>query len=145
MRTRIAIFNHVNANGRVYVANSKEEVEKLFHRPEYFITDPVGTYEQTENLSFGEFQKRFCEVDIGRINGSLGNIEVIETGDIGVNDLPIYEVYSELKIFDTPKSKMFDECFRENVVSIGIRSIGTGWENNHFIINNVICFDVIIK
>ena len=145
MRVRLAIFNHVNANGRVYVADSKEEIQKLFKNSEYFLTGFGG--EEAPELDAEEKFKRNATVKLQDTVGMFKNLEIVETGDIGVGDLPIFEVYGELKVFENPGGKLFEESYNQNIVTIGMRSLGKKVDLYlpNFKIDKVICWDTIIR
>ena len=135
----------MNANGRVYVANSKEDIQELFNKSEYYLTgmkssDPIGT--NYANVDFG-----LGVVNLLNTVGVFDNIEIIETGDIGSNNLPIFEVYGELRIFDTDIGKLFEESYNQNIVTIGMRSLGkqTDLYLPNFKLDKVICWDTIVR
>ena len=145
MRVRLAIFNHVNANGRVYVADSKEKVQLLFKNSEYFLTGFGG--EEAPDLDTEEKFKRNATVKLQDTVGMFKDLEIVETGDIGVGDLPIFEVYGELITFENPGGNLFKESYNQNIVSIGMRALGKCMDVNppKCIINKVICWDTIIR
>lgn len=145
MKVRLAIFNHVNANGRVYIAESKEEIQKLFNKSEYFLTGFGGG--EAPELNSEEKLKRSTIVNLMDSVGIFKDLEIIETGDIGVDDLPIFEVYGELKTFDNPGGKLFTESYQENIVTIGMRSFGRCMDTTppKCILDKVICWDTIIR
>ncbi len=143
MRKRIVLFNHVNPNGRVYPANSKEEIQKLFNKPEYILVLPTQILKGLP-VNSEEFQNQFFTVDLMKAVGKFDNIEIIETGDIGSNDLPIFECFGELHVFDTRLGKWFEENYEQNTVTFGLRTIGKqDVSNDYFILDKIICFDVI--
>lgn len=145
MRIRLAIFNHVNTNGRVYVAESKEEIQKLFNKSEYFLTGFSG--DDNPDLNVEEKLKKSATVKLQDTVGIFKNLEIVETGDIGVGDLPIFEVYGELKVFENPGGKVFEESYNQNIVTIGMRSLGKKVDLYlpNFKIDKVICWDTIIR
>lgn len=154
MKVRLAIFNHVSSSGKVYVANSKEEIENLFNKPEFYLTGFGGneapaktTKEKFEQSIFTEEKlKQAATVNIPDIIGKFNNFEVVKTGDIGIGDLPIYEVYGEINIFDNPGGKVFEENYKENTMTFGMRSFGKqNVTNNSFNIEKLICWDAITK
>ena len=144
MMTQLAIFNCESPSGRVYVANSKEEIENLFNKPEFYLIGFGGN--ENPDISYEETIKKFATVNLKDVIGKFTNFEIIETGDIGVGDLPIYKVFGKVDIFDNEGGKVFDECFKESAIHFGMRSFGKhDVVNNKFDIKKLICWDAISK
>lgn len=149
MRTKLTIFNQVDRNGRVKVANSKEEIENLFRQFEKtgsLITN--GLDNESPNIEQRERDVRFNTINLMNVCGKIENIEIIETNKNGYGDLPLYEVYGDIVAFDTPSGNIFNECFDQNLVTIDIRALGQNrMVNNQIVtdITKVICWDTITR
>lgn len=135
LRLRLMIFNHVNSNGKIYVAKSKEEIQNLLYKDLYL------TSGFDENVDINDFST----VDISKIIGIFKDIEIIETEDIGIDDLPIFEVYGKLRFFNTPSKDFHKNCFDANIVTIGLRSIVKHISDKIVNIKQVICWDTIVR
>lgn len=135
LRLRLMIFNHVNSNGKIYVAKSKEEIQNLLYK-DLYLTSGLD-----ENVDINDS----CIVDISKIIGIFKDIEIIETEDIGIDDLPIFEVYGKLQFFDTPSKEFHKTCFDANIVTIGLRSIVKHISDKIVNIKQVICWDTIVR
>lgn len=135
LRKRLMIFNHVNANGRIYVAKSKEEIQDLLYKDLYL----TSGFNQTNNIN------DIGTVDISKIIGQFKDIEIIETDDIGIDDLPIFEVYGKLRFFNTPSKEFHKNCFDANIVTIGLRAIGNHTTDKIVNIKQLICWDTIVR
>ena len=135
LRLRLMIFNHVNSNGKIYVAKSKEEIQNLLYKDLYL------TSGFDENVDINDFST----VDISKIIGIFKDIEIIETEDIGIDDLPIFEVYGKLRFFNTPSKDFHKNCFDANIVTIGLRSIGNTIHDKIIIPKLLICWDTIVR
>ena len=146
MRTKLTVFNQIDRNGKVKVANSKEEIENLLTNSNNFghlLTN--GLIDESLN-SEERFQKQ-ATVDITKIVGKIENIEVIENGS-GFGGLPIYEVYGDITFLPKDGSKFVEECFDQNLVTIGIRAFGQNrMVDNQIVtdITKVICWDTITR
>ena len=146
MRTKLTVFNQIDRNGKVKVANSKEEIENLLTNSNNFghlLTN--GLIDESLN-SEERFQKQ-ATVDITKIVGKIENIEVIENGS-GFGGLPIYEVYGDITFLPKDGSKFVEECFDQNLVTIGIRALGQNrMVDNQIVtdITKVICWDTITR
>lgn len=149
MKTRILIFNHVSNDGVVRVAESKEYIENLLKPLELdraFITN--GLDSESHLISQEEREKQFRNVNIMNICGKISNIEIIETGEIGFNDLPIYEVLGLIVPIGSPGGKLFKELYNQNVIKIGLRALGVRTNDGDkkiLNINKLVCWDTIIR
>ncbi len=148
-RVRLQIFNHVSRNGHIYIADTKEDIENIFgkfrnEKNPLWLTDQLqGPDFDRKNMSIDEYRDEFATVDIARIAGIFEDIEIVETGDIGYNDKPIFEVYGYLKIINTDGGRHVGELLKENVCSIGMRSFSTKQNEKIYDIEHVVCFDLI--
>ena len=153
-KIRLQIFNHVSRNGHIYVADTKEDVLKVFgkfidQKIPLCLTDKLqgqGVDFDREKMTLDEYRNNFGTVDLYRIAGIFKDIEIIETGDIGYNEKPIFEVYGTLGIKNTPSGKMVGELLKENVCNIGMRSFvvnKNGLGSKTFDIEKIVCFDII--
>lgn len=151
-KIRLQIFNHVSRNGRIYIADTKEDVLKVFgkfidQKIPLCLTDQLqGQDFDRKKMTLDEYRNNFGSVDLYRIAGIFKDIEIIETGDIGYNEKPIFEVYGTLGILNTPSGKMVGELLKENVCNIGMRSFvvnKNGLGSKTFDIEKIVCFDII--
>ena len=143
-KVRLQIFNHVSRNGLLYPAETKEEVERLFLKPKakdknIYLTNVLqgdGCFKNNMHASV---------IDVSSIIGKFENIEVVETGDIGQNGYPVFEVYGTLKYFDTPHKEDYQEMIEGKTMTFGMRAIGRHTKADLKIreIENVISFDLI--
>lgn len=149
MRTKLTVFNQIDRNGKVKVANSKEEIENLLTNSNNFghlLTNGLID-EVDESLNSEERFQKQATVDITKIVGKIENIEVIENGS-GFGGLPIYEVYGDITFLPKDGSKFVEECFDQNLVTIGIRALGQNrMVDNQIVtdITKVICWDTITR
>lgn len=155
-KTLIQIFNHPSRNGRIYIVDTKEDVLKVFGK---FIEEKVPLILTSNDQAFDlgnnpeesneDYFKRFLTVNLGKAAGIFKDIEIIETGDIGYNEKPIFEVRGNLKFLENnPNGTMAKELINENVMTIGMRSVGNeklGFGSKTFEIEKVICFDLLNK
>lgn len=124
MRALIAIFNQIDGNGRVKVANDKEYIENLFQPLEKtaaLITN--GLDNVSPNIEQRERDVRFNTINLMNVCGKIENIEIIETNKNGYGDLPIYEVYGDIVAFDNPSGEHFGKLFDQNLIKVCMRSI----------------------
>lgn len=173
LRKRLIIFNHVNTNGRIYIAKSKEEIQKLLYKNSYLTSDLDENVDTINTNDISKISEQFkdneiqnllykdlyltsgldenvdindsCIVDISKIIGIFKDIEIIETEDIGIDDLPIFEVYGKLQFFDTPSKEFHKNCFDANIVTIGLRSIVKHISDKIVNIKQIICWDTIVR
>ena len=146
MRIKLITFNKVNANGVIYIAESKEYIDKLVITEDgasssYLVNVPIID----PNLNYDERFKIASTVDFHSLCGVIREVEIIETGDIGFKDLPVYEVYGEVKPIANDNGKLFSDLYNENLVSIGIRSWARHLPENVQSIGKIICWDVVPK
>lgn len=151
----IQIFNHPSRNGRIYVADTKEDVLKVFggfieeNKSSLVLTNTVLSKDYNSILiNKEEYFKKFSTVELSNIVGIFKDIKIIETSDIGYNEKPIFEVRGNLKFIDNDIGNLSKSLVEEKVCSIGMRSIGQcerGFEREAFEIEKVICFDLISK
>ncbi len=151
-KIRLQIFNHVSRNGHIYIADTKEDVLKVFGKfidqkvPLYLTDQLQGPDFDRKNMSPDEYRDEFATVNLQRVAGIFKDIEIVETGDIGYNEKPIFEVYGTLDIRNTSSGNMVGELLNEKVCSIGMRSFAiekNGFGAKTFDIENVVCFDII--
>ena len=143
MKVRLLLFNHVNNDGKVYVAESAEEIEKLFgkqagYSSKFLVNAPVIDPELT-------YKERFSKVsspDITQICGGFEDFEIIETDDRGYDDFPVFEVYGTLKVLDSENGKNFENLYKENLTSIRVRGWSRTITENVESIGKIICWDV---
>jgi len=152
-KVRLQIFNHVSRNGHIYIADTIEDVEKVFGKfkdektPLWLTNDfqGVGFFDRLRQ-SGNDLKIEFSTVRLQKIAGIFKDIEIVETGDIGYNDKPIFEVYGNLKIVETPPGKMAKQLLEEKVCTFGMRSFSTaknGFGPKTYDIENIVCFDLI--
>ena len=149
MRTKLTVFNQIDRNGRVKVANTKEEIENLLNNTNNFghllTNGQIDETDESSNIE-NKFNKH-SYVDLTRIIGKIENMEIIENG-IGFGSLPIYEVYGDVNFLPKEESKFAEECFDQNLVTIGIRALGQSRMVDKQIvmdITKVICWDTITR
>lgn len=146
-KIRLQVFNQPTINGRVYVAKTKEDIEKLFPI-ETYLTSGFDEVIQGNGISISNIDedfKRHTTIPISSIIGVFKEIEVIETGSIGVDNLPVFEVYGHIKFLDRPGKDFFKTSFEENTVTIGMRSLGKVDPDKKVEISKLICWDTIPK
>ena len=138
MRARIQIFNHPAINGRIYTAETKDEVFEFFNKPNGLL---LTSQDQTT------IAKKDFGIDEEKIIGKFENIEVVDTGDIGYNGYPIFEVYAEINDDSnlSEKFKPYKEMYENNIATFGMRAIGTVSKDSVVTLERVICFDMITK
>ena len=150
----IQIFNHPSRNGRIYIADSKEDVLKVFggfieeNKSSLLLMNTVLSkdYDSIPIDKDEEFFKKFATIEISDTVGIFKDIKIIETGDIGYNEKPIFEVRGNLNFLDNDKGDLTKSLVEEKVCSIGMRSIGQhklGFGKETFEIEKVIGFDLI--
>lgn len=151
-RVRIQLFNQSVIDGRVYVAENKEAVEKIFakylvDKPTLFLTNKSQEIDLQPEVGEDEdhFFKRFTTVNLESIAGKFENIEIIETNEIGIDDLPIIEVWANLKILDNYRGKFVESLFKENIATFGMRSIAQRYPDNKKAITHLVSYDLVSK
>lgn len=151
-RVRIQLFNQPIINGRVYVAENKEVVEKLFakylvEKPNLFLTDKSQETDlvKRDDENFDHFVMRFKTVDLMSVAGKFENIEIIVTDEIGIDELPVIEVWADLKILDNDRGKFVESMFETNVATFGMRSIAQCYPDNKRVLTHVISYDLVSK
>lgn len=151
-RVRIQLFNQSVIDGRVYVAENKEFVEKIFakylvDKPTLFLTNKSQEIDlQPEDGEDGEhFFKRFTTVNLESIAGKFENIEIIETNELGFDGLPIIEVWADLKILDNDRGKFVDSLFKEEVATFGMRALTKCFPDNKKVITHLVSYDLVSK
>jgi hypothetical protein len=138
----IQVFNHPSKNGRIYSANSIEEVIKLFGGArEIFINDILQGIDKFTNLEDA------AKVKFENIIGKIQSVNIKDEGHIGENGKPIFSVEAEVKYFDKPQSKVVKEDIENNTMSFGMRALCSNdlEHTEHFKINQVISYDLIMK
>lgn len=145
LRMRLMIFNHVSRNGRIYVAESKEHIQKLIDKKLYLTSGFESNVDLISKDSTFVEQQKAATIDISKLIGQFQDIEIVETGDIGVDDLPIFEVYGKLKFFETLSTEFHKNCFDANIVTIGLRSFGYVNQDKKVNLNQVVCWDTIVR
>ena len=151
-RVRIQIFNQPIVDGRVYVAENKEVVEKIFakylvDKSTLFLTDKSQETDlvKRDDENFDHFDMRFKTVDLMSVAGKFENIEIIVTDEIGIDELPVIEVWADLKILDNDRGKFVESMFETNVATFGMRSIAQCYPDNKRLLTQVISFDLVSK
>ena len=151
-RVRLQIFNRPTVEGRVYVAENKAFVEKIFakylvDKPPLFLTNKSQEADlvKRDDENFDHFDMRFRTVDLGSVAGEFKNIDIIETEEIGIGDLPIIEVWADLKIFDNDPGKFVKSMFEADVATFGMRSIAQCHPDNKRSLTHVISYDLVSK
>lgn len=149
----IQIFNHPSRNGRIYVADTKEDVLKVFgnfieEKPPLFLSNTNQEFDLNANPEEhpDDYFKRFSTVNLGKVAGLFKDIEIIETWDIGYNEKPIFEVRGNLKFINNENGSMAKELINEKVMTIGMRSYGhhkLGFGPKTIELEKVFCFDLI--
>ena len=151
-RVRIQIFNQPIVDGRVYVAENKEVVEKIFakylvDKSTLFLTDKSQETDlvKRDDENFDHFDMRFKTVDLMSVAGKFENIEIIVTDEIGIDELPIIEVWADLKILDNDRGKYVESMFESEVATFGMRSIAQCYPDNKRVLTHVISYDLVSK
>ena len=151
-RVRIQIFNQPIVDGRVYVAENKEVVEKIFakylvDKSTLFLTDKSQETDlvKRDDENFDHFDMRFKTVDLMSVAGKFENIEIIVTDEIGIDELPVIEVWADLKILDNDRGKFVESMFESEVATFGMRSIAQCYPDNKRVLTHVISFDLVSK
>ena len=151
-RVRIQIFNQPIVDGRVYVAENKEVVEKIFakylvDKSTLFLTDKSQETDlvKRDDENFDHFDMRFKTVDLMSVAGKFENIEIIVTDEIGIDELPVIEVWADLKILDNDRGKFVESMFESEVATFGMRSIAQCYPDNKRVLTHVISFDLVNK
>ena len=155
LRVRLQIFNQVSRNGCVYIADTKEDVEKVFSK---FIDKKAPlllTNKYQEDLIPDhhdiDYFKRFCTVDLNSVAGSFTDIDIVETGEIGLGNKPVYEVWADMKYNNSSNGDYVKSIIEADVMTFGMRSIGrkifnsdlSNLDNLPTEISQVISFDLI--
>ena len=146
-KVRLQVFNQPTTNGRVYVAKTKEDIEKLFP-VETYLTSGFDEATKGNGISISNIDedfKRYATIPITSIIGVFKEIEVIETGIIGVDDLPVFEVYGHIRFLDRPGKDFYKTCFEGNTVTIGMRSLGKMDPDKKVESTKLICWDTIVR
>lgn len=151
-RVRIQIFNQPIVDGRVYIAENKEVVEKIFakylvDKSTLFLTDKSQEIDliKRDDENFDHFDRRFRTVDLGSVAGKFENIDIIVTDEIGIDELPVIEVWADLKILDNDRGKFVESMFESEVATFGMRSIAQCYPDNKRLLTQVISFDLVSK
>lgn len=151
-RVKIQTFNKPIIDGRVYVAENKEAVEKIFakylvEKPTLLLTDKNQETDlvKRDDENFDHFDRRFKTVDLTTVVGKFENIEIIVTDEIGIDELPIIEVWADLKILDNDRGKYVKSMFEANVATFGMRSIAQCYPDNKRVLTHVISCDLVSK
>lgn len=88
---------------------------------------------------------RFKTVDLMSVAGKFENIEIIVTDEIGIDELPIIEVWADLKILDNDRGKYVELMFETNVATFGMRSIAQCYPDNKRVLTHIISYDLVSK
>lgn len=151
-RVRLQIFNQPTVDGRVYVAENKEVVEGIFakylvDKSTLFLTDKSQEIDlvKLDDENFDHFDRRFRTVDLGSVAGKFENIDIIVTDEIGFDNLPIIEVWADLKILDNDRGKFVESMFESEVATFGMRSIAQCYPDKKRLLTQVISFDLVSK
>lgn len=149
LRMRLIIFNHVSRNGRVYIAESKEEIQNLINKEkELYLTNGFNDISDNQYIKVSDIEEDYMKIatmQIKSLIGSFKDIEITETGDIGVNGFPIFEVYGTLNLFNLPTKQFHEDCFNANIVTIGMRSLGNVDQDKNVKLNRIVCWDTIVR
>lgn len=151
-RVKIQTFNKPIVDGRVYVAENKEVVEKIFakylvDKSTLFLTDKSQEIDlvKLDDENFDHFDRRFRTVELASIAGKFENIDIIVTDEIGFNELPVIEVWADLKILDNDRGKFVESMFESEVATFGMRSIAQCYPDKKRLLTQVISFDLVSK
>ena len=151
-RVRLQIFNQPTVDGRVYVAENKEVVEGIFakylvDKPTLFLTDKRQEIDlvKLDDENFDHFDRRLRTVELASIAGKFENIDIIVTDEIGIGELPVIEVWADLKILDNDRGKFVESMFESEVATFGMRSIAQCYPDNKRLLTQVISFDLVSK
>ena len=151
-RVKIQTFNKPTVDSRVYVAENKEFVENIFakylvEKPNLFLTDKSQETDliKRDGEEFDHFDKRFRTVDLLSVAGKFENIEIIVTDEIGIDGLPVIEVWADLKILDNDRGKFVESMFETNVAIFGMRAIAKCYPDNKKVLTQVISYDLVSK
>ena len=85
-KIRLQIFNHVSRNGHIYIADTKEDVLKVFgkfidQKAPLCLTDQLqGPDFDRKNMSPDDYREEFGVVNLQRVAGIFKDIEIVETG-----------------------------------------------------------------
>ena len=138
MKVQLQIFNRPSKNGIIYSAENQEEVFDFFNKKfGLFLTSQDQTLiEKTDNV-----------IDMSKIIAKFDNIEVKDTGDIGYNGYPVFEVFVDIREDSAfnEKFKPYAELLENNTATFGMRAVGTVSKDSVAKIEQVICFDMITK
>lgn len=149
LRVRLQIFNQVSINGCVYIADTKEDVEKIFSKFIDKKSPLILTNKCQEDLIPDhhdiDYFKRFCTVDLNSVAGCFINIDIVETGEIGLGNKPVYEVWADLKILDNDRGKFVTTMFDAGVATFGMRSIVQSLQYNKRLIMDIFAYDLVNK
>lgn len=141
-RMIIQVFNHPSKNGRIYSADSIEDVMKLFgNAREIFVTNSLQGIDKFANLEDA------AKVKFENIIGKIQSVNIKDEGHIGENGKPIFSVEAEVKYFDKPQFKVVKEGIENNTMSFGMRAMCKKDLNNenYDVISQVISYDLIMK
>ena len=141
-RMIIQVFNHPSKNGRIYSADSIEEVIKLFGGArEIFITDILQGIDKFTTLEDA------AKVKFENVIGKIQAVNIKDEGYLGENGKPIFSVEAEVKYFDKPQSKVVKEGIENNTMSFGMRAMCKKDQENEkcYNISQVISYDLIMK
>lgn len=155
LRVRLQIFNQVSRNGSVYIADTKEDVEKIFSKfinkkAPLVLTNKCQDTFVNDHHDIGYF-KKFTTVDISTVAGCFTDIDIVETGEIGLGNKPVYEVWADMKYNNSSNGDYVRSLMEEEVMTFGMRSIGrrifnsdlSNLDNPPTEISRVISFDLI--
>lgn len=154
-RVRLQVFNQVSRNGHVYIADTKEDVEKIFSKFTDKKAPLILTNKCQEDLipdhHDNDYFKKFCTVEISSIAGCFTDIDIIETGEIGLGNKPVFEVWGDMKLNNSSNGDHVKSLMDADVMTFGMRSIGnhkidsdfSNLDNPPIEISQVITFDLI--
>ena len=138
MKVQLQIFNRPSKNGRIYSAKNQEEVFDFFNKKfGLFLTSQDQTLiKKTDNV-----------IDMSKIIAKFDKIEVKDTGDIGYNGYPVFEVFADIREDSAfnEKFKPYAELLENNTATFGMRAVGTVSKDSVAKIEQVICIDMITK
>lgn len=141
-RMIIQVFNHPSKLGRIYSADSIEDVIKLFGGArQIFVTDVLQGIDEFSALEDA------VTLNFDKVIGKIQAVNIKDEGHLGENGKPIFSVEAEVKYFDNPKSKQVKESIENNKMSFGMRAMCKKDRENEkcYYISQVISYDLIMK
>ena len=151
-RVKIQTFNKPIIDGRIYIAENKKVVEGIFDKyllnnQSLLLTDKSQETDliQRDDENFDNFEIRFKTVDLLSVAGKFENIEIIVTDEIGIDELPVIEVWADLKILDNDRGNYVKKMFETDVATFGMRTIAKCLPDNKRSLIEVFVCDLVNK